>query len=177
VCALSLRCCVFFSLRVLALVSPSFQVSFLQPGKSSLRVLRSMGQGEYHHCQLAVCWSHCRRSPPGSELESRCRASSYSRFVEVLQVSSPVGGSRLRSSSGASSVRLRSLPFEFMFDSLDCRVRRLLFVVLGVVRRRSAGAEVCIGNHIDGHLNPAALTAHCVPPHSTRRSAAELQDC
>jgi len=26
VCALSLRCCVFFSLRVLALVSPSFQV-------------------------------------------------------------------------------------------------------------------------------------------------------
>ena len=27
------RCCVFFSLRVLALVSPSFQVSFLQPGK------------------------------------------------------------------------------------------------------------------------------------------------
>ena len=49
-----------FSLRVLALVSPSFQVSFLQLGKSSLRVLRSMGQGEYHHRQLAVCRSHCR---------------------------------------------------------------------------------------------------------------------
>ena len=32
------------------------------------------------------------RSSPGSELESRHRASSYSRFVEVLQVSSPVGG-------------------------------------------------------------------------------------
>ena len=53
-----------FSLRVLALVSPSFPVSFLQPGKSSLRVLRSMGQGEYHHCQLAVCWSHCREIVP-----------------------------------------------------------------------------------------------------------------
>jgi hypothetical protein len=92
VCALSLRCCVFFSLRALALVSPSFQVSFLQPGKSSLRVLRSMGQGKYHHRQLAVCWSHCRVVSPGSELESRCRASSYSRFVEVLQVSCPVGG-------------------------------------------------------------------------------------
>ena len=32
------------------------------------------------------------RSFPGSELESRHRASSYSRFVEVLQVPSPVGG-------------------------------------------------------------------------------------
>ena len=52
-----------FSLRVLALVNPSFQFtrsSFLQPGKSSLRVLQSMGQGGYHHRQLAVFWSHCR---------------------------------------------------------------------------------------------------------------------
>ena len=32
------------------------------------------------------------RSSPGSELESRHRASSYSRFFEVLKVSSPVGG-------------------------------------------------------------------------------------
>ena len=84
---------VFLSACFGALVSPSFQVSFLQPGKSSLRVLRYMGQGEYHHRQLAVCWSHCREVWfPGSELESRHRASSYSRFVEVLQVPSPVGG-------------------------------------------------------------------------------------
>ena len=53
-----------FSLRVLALVSPSFQVGFLEPGESSLRVLQSMGQGQYHHCQLAVCWSHCREVVP-----------------------------------------------------------------------------------------------------------------
>ena len=53
-----------FSLRVLALISPSFQVSSLQPGKSSLRVLRSMGQEGHYHCQLAVCWSHCREVVP-----------------------------------------------------------------------------------------------------------------
>jgi len=53
-----------FALRVLALVSPSFQVNFLQQGKSPIRVLRSMGQGEYYHCQLAVCWSHCREVVP-----------------------------------------------------------------------------------------------------------------
>ena len=41
----------------------------------------------------------------------------------------PGGGSRLRSSTGASSVRLRSLPFEFRFVTLDCRVRRLVFEV------------------------------------------------
>ena len=51
-----------------------------------------MGQWEYHHSQLEVCWSHCRVVKPGSELESRHRASSYSLFVEVLQVPSPVGG-------------------------------------------------------------------------------------
>ena len=146
VAVLSLRCCVFFSLRVLALVSPSFQVSFLQPGKSSLRVLRSMGQGEYHHCQLAVCWSHCRGGHPPAVNWSRgtvrqatlgsSKCCKYrARWGRGL-------GFAVRSSSGASSVRLRSLPFEFMFDTLDCRVRRLLFVVLGVVRRRSAGAEV-----------------------------------
>jgi len=91
--ALSLRCCVIFSLRVLALVSsPLSQVSFFRPGKSSLRVLRSMNQGNYHHRQWTVCWSHCRGVKPGSELESWRRASSLSRFVEVLQVLSPVGG-------------------------------------------------------------------------------------
>jgi len=34
----------------------------------------------------------------------------------------------LRSSSGAFSVRLRSLPFEIMLGTLGCWVRRLLFV-------------------------------------------------
>ena len=82
----------------------------------------------------------------GSELDYWHCASSYSLLVEVLQASTePSGGSRLRSSSGASGVRLRSLPFEFMFTTSDYRVRRLLFIVLGVVHRRSAGEEVCIG--------------------------------
>ena len=42
VAALPLRCRCVSSLRVSALVSPSFQASSLQPGKSSLRVLRSV---------------------------------------------------------------------------------------------------------------------------------------
>ena len=92
VCALSLRCCVFFSLRVLALVIPSFQVSFLQPGKSSLRVLRSMDQGESPPPTGSMLVPLPGGLFPGSELESRHRASSYSRFIEVLQVPSPVGG-------------------------------------------------------------------------------------
>ena len=68
---------------------------------------------------------------PGSELESRHRASSYSRFVEVLQVSSPVGGLGFAAAPAplaSVSVRFR-LPFEFIFSTLDCRVCRLLFVV------------------------------------------------
>ena len=65
VCALSRRCCLFLFLRVLALVSPLFQVFFiLQTGKPSLRVLQSMGQGEYHHHRMEVCWSLCRGSSP-----------------------------------------------------------------------------------------------------------------
>jgi len=52
-----------FSLCVLALVSLSFRVGslpfFLQPEKSFLRVLRSMGQKEHH-----LCWSRCREVVP-----------------------------------------------------------------------------------------------------------------
>ena len=54
-------------------------------------MLQSMGQGEYHHRQLAVCRSHCRGIKPGSEMESWYRASKYFRFLEVLQVPSQVG--------------------------------------------------------------------------------------
>jgi len=61
VSALSLHCCVFFSLRALALVSPSFQVSFFQPnvrkvfslGAAALRFIYGPGfQGEYYHRQI-----------------------------------------------------------------------------------------------------------------------------
>jgi len=55
-----------FSLRILALFSPSFQVSFLQPGKSSLRVLWSTGQGEHHHCQWQYAGPTAGRSSRGS---------------------------------------------------------------------------------------------------------------
>ena len=41
VCALSLRCCVFFSLRVLALVSPSFQVSIIYRGQFQITLERA----------------------------------------------------------------------------------------------------------------------------------------
>ena len=55
-------------------------------------MLRSMGQGRYH---ATANWRYAGPtaggSIPGSEVESLRRASSCSRFIEVLQVPSPVG--------------------------------------------------------------------------------------
>ena len=62
VCALSLCCCVFFS-----------------------RFLRSMGQEKYHHRANRQYSRPTAGVKPGSEQELWYRASSYARFVEVLQ--------------------------------------------------------------------------------------------
>jgi len=105
-----------------------------------------MGQGEYHYRQLAACLPHRRG------VKAQQRIGVVAPCVKLLSVrlsaanTEPGRGSRLRSSSGASSARLSSLPFEFMVAALGCRVCHLLVVVLGVVRRRSAGADLCIGD-------------------------------
>ena len=116
----------FFFQHVLALVSLSFQVSFLnqeslvvlspgaavhRPGGISPLPIGSMLVPLPGGRRAAVNWT--RGTVRQAALPSVRRGAASTE---------PGGGSRLRSSSGASSVRLRSLPFEFMFDTLavDC---------------------------------------------------------
>ena len=91
VCALLLSCCVF-SLCVFWLSSVlRFRLVFLNQESLLFGCCSPWARGNITTANWQYAGPTAGRSSRGSELESRHRASSYSRFVEMLQVLSPVG--------------------------------------------------------------------------------------
>jgi len=92
VCVLSLRCCVL-SLCVFRRSSVlRFSLVFFNQESLLFGCCDPWARGNITTANWQYAGPAARGTSRGSELESRHRALSYSRFVEVLQVTSPVGG-------------------------------------------------------------------------------------
>ena len=147
-CALSRRCCVF-SLSVfwrsLILRFNLLEVVFFNQESLLFGCCSPWARGDITTANWQCSGPTAGRSSCGSEMESRHRTSRHSRFVDVLQVPSPVGG--LGFAADPAPLAVASVPFRLS----SCLVRLLSSASstirsFDVVRRRSAGAEVGIGD-------------------------------
>jgi len=106
-----------FSLRVLALVSPRLRLVFFNQVSLLFGCCGPWARGNIATTNWQYAGPTTGRSSRSSVLESH-RTSSYSRFVEVLSVPSPVEG--LRGS------RLRSTPAPLAFVAVRFRLSSCL---------------------------------------------------